>query len=48
LDELFKYTGSDHRAYRHNRRGVEEVRRKWGDRAAKAAEIHIKRDEEEG
>jgi hypothetical protein len=29
-------------------RGIEEVRRRWGDKAAKAAEIHIRRDEEEG
>lgn len=47
LDELFKCTGPDHRRYRHNRKGVEEVRRKWGDRAARAAEIHIRRDDEE-
>ena len=33
-----------HRKYRHNDAGVEEIRRKWGDRAAEAAEIHIKRD----
>ena len=46
LDELFKYTGPDHREYRHNRKGIEEVRRRWGDRAARAAAIHIKRDME--
>jgi hypothetical protein len=46
LDEAFSYVGPDHRGYRHNRRGVEEVRRRWGDRAARAAEIHIRRDEE--
>jgi len=45
LDELFKYTGPDHRGYRHNRRGIEEIRRRWGDRAAKGAEIHIRRDQ---
>ncbi len=45
LDELFKYVGPDHREYRHSRKGVEEVRRKWGDRAARAAEIHIRKDE---
>jgi hypothetical protein len=33
-----------HRSFRHNVNGVEEVRKKWGDEAAKAAEIHIKRD----
>jgi hypothetical protein len=48
LDELFKYAGSEHREYRHNRRGIEEIRRKWGDRAARAAESHIRNDEEEG
>jgi hypothetical protein len=47
LDELFKYAGPEHRIYRHNRRGIEEVRKRWGDRAAKAAGIHIKGDEEE-
>lgn len=47
LDELFKYTGPDHRGYRHNRKGIEEVRKRWGDRAARAAEIHIRRDEED-
>jgi DNA-binding GntR family transcriptional regulator len=44
---LFKYEGPERRIYHHNRRGIEEVRKRWGDRAAKAAEIHIKRDEEE-
>jgi hypothetical protein len=46
LDELFKYLGAYHRGYRHNKTGIEEVRKRWGDRAARAAEIHIKRDEE--
>jgi hypothetical protein len=46
MDELFKYVGPDRRGYRHNRRGIEEVRRRWGERAARAAEIHLKRDEE--
>jgi len=45
LDEFFKYTGPDHRGYRHNQKGIEEVKRKWGDKAAGAAEIHIKMDE---
>ena len=45
MDELFKYLGPEHRDYRHNQRGVEEVRRRWGDKAAKAAEIHLRRDE---
>lgn len=46
LDELFEYLGPDHRTYRHNRRGIEEVRKRWGDKAARAAEIHIRRDGE--
>ena len=33
-----------HRALRHHKEGVEEVRKKWGDEAAKAAEIHIRVD----
>ena len=47
LDELFKYVGPDHRTYRHNHREIEEVRRKWGDRAVMAASLHIRRDEED-
>jgi hypothetical protein len=46
LDRLFRYVGPDHRGYRHNRKGIEEVRKRWGNRASKAAEIHIRRDEE--
>jgi len=34
-----------HRVHRHHQEGVNEVREKWGDEAAKAAEIHILRDE---
>ena len=45
LDELFSMVGSDHRDIRHNVLGVEKVRKMWGDRAAQAAEIHIKADE---
>ena len=45
LDELFKYLGPDHRAYRHNEKGIEKVRKRWGDRAALAALIHIARDQ---
>lgn len=45
LDEWFRVVGPDHRDLRHNERGVEKVRRKWGDKAAKAAEIHIMKDE---
>ena len=28
-------------------RELEEIRREWGDRAAKVAEIHVRRDEED-
>ena len=34
-----------HRVHRHHKLGVEEVRKKWGDEAGKAAEIHIFKDE---
>ena len=34
-----------HRVYRHHKKGVEEVRKMWGDEAAKAAELHIVSDE---
>lgn len=44
LDELFSKLGAKHRDARHHTGGVEEVRKKWGDRAAQAAEIHIKKD----
>ena len=46
LDELFRYVGPDHRGFRHNQRGIKEVKRKWGHKAAMAAEIHIKREQE--
>lgn len=43
LDELAPdfSGGLEHRDIRHNRQGVEEVRKRWGDEAAKAAELHI-------
>ncbi len=44
LDALFKTLGPKHRSARHHAGGVEQVRRMWGDRAARAAEIHILRD----
>ena len=44
LDEFFKTLGPHHRIKRHHVEGVEEVRKKWGDEAAMAAEIHIKKD----
>ena len=36
--------GSRHRFLRHHQRGIEQVREKWGNRAAKAAELHIRQD----
>jgi len=47
LDELASiyWTSKLHRLYRHHKEGVEEVRQKWGDEAATAAEIHILKDE---
>ena len=47
LDEfsLQYWPSKAHRAMRHHREGVEEVRRMWGSQAAKAAEIHIQADE---
>ena len=44
LDELYVVLGPKHRSVRHNVCGVEEVRKRWGDRAARAAEIHIIKD----
>ena len=41
LDELFRLKGPAHRKFRHNVDGVEQVRARWGDRAARAAELHI-------
>ena len=34
-----------HRVHRHHAEGIEEVRLMWGDEAAKAAELHIIKDE---
>lgn len=46
LDEMFKYMPGllMHRAYRHHDEGVAKVKEMWGEEAAKAAEIHIRRD----
>jgi hypothetical protein len=46
LDELARCFpvwahGPYHRGFRHNREGVEEVRKRWGNGAARAAELHI-------
>ena len=48
LDE-FAYGGSgmfrpEHRRVRHHKAGVEQVRKMWGDEAAKAAELHVLAD----
>lgn len=34
----------EHRKYRHHRKGIEIVRMLWGNRAARAAELHIMAD----
>ena len=46
LDELFRYMPGDvgHRFFRHHKEGVEKIRERWGDEAAKAAEMHIRAD----
>jgi len=47
LDEYAKiyWPWKGHRIHRHHLEGILEVRAKWGDEAAKAAEIHILKDE---
>lgn len=44
LDELQAEYGPMHRPFRHHTGGVERVRALWGEQAARAAEIHIRRD----
>ncbi len=44
LDELQSEYGPMHRRFRHHTEGVERVRSKWGDAAAEAAAIHIRKD----
>ena len=44
LDALYRTLGTKHRSVRHHAGGVEQVRKMWGDRAARAAEIHIIKD----
>ena len=36
--------GTRHRHLRHHQEGIEAIRDMWGDRAALAAEIHIRQD----
>ena len=33
-----------HRQHRHHREGIEQVRARWGDRAARAAVLHVMLD----
>ena len=46
LDEFAGQPGiaTRHRRFRHHKEGIEEVRAKWGDRAAQAAINHIRLD----
>jgi len=45
LDAFYGRDGDlAHRAVRHNLEGVEQVRRLWGDEAARAAILHIMLD----
>ena len=46
LDAFFVKCGFDvkHRDIRHHEKGIEEVRQKWGDKAAEAARLHIATD----
>jgi DNA-binding GntR family transcriptional regulator len=34
----------NHRVHRHHKEAVEHIREEYGDKAAEAAELHIKRD----
>jgi hypothetical protein len=46
LDEFAReyYPSPVHRAIRHHREGIEQVRLKWGNDAAEAARLHIQAD----
>ena len=46
LDEFFCKMGwhERHRCVRHHLKGIEEVRKMWGDEAAEAARLHISTD----
>jgi hypothetical protein len=44
LDEFQAEYGPGHRPFRHHAEGVARVRALWGDAAAQAAEVHIRRD----
>jgi hypothetical protein len=36
--------GDYHRQFRHNQNGIDEIRKMWGNEAAKAARLHIIED----
>jgi len=45
LDQYAKYYGTrEHRKILHNRKGLDIIRRRWGERAYRAGKIHIWRD----
>jgi DNA-binding GntR family transcriptional regulator len=44
LDELQPEYGPLHRRFRHHTDGVDRIRAKWGEQAAAAAVIHVRRD----
>ena len=44
IDQWHNKFGAKHRFVLHNQEGVEEIRQKFGDDGAKAAECHIRLD----
>lgn len=44
LDSYVKMFGALHRFATHHREGIEEIRRRFGDEAALAAECHVRLD----
>ena len=44
LDDYFKDFGPDHRPIRHHDLAILKIKEMWGEKASKAAEIHIKKD----
>ena len=44
LDHFARSLGNRHRSKRHHREGIEEVRGRWGEEAARAAELHVMTD----
>jgi len=47
LDSLMSSSGNTHRKFRHHTEGLEKVRKMFGDKAVKAATLHIMSDHEE-